>query len=77
MVVKILLRKAAGVRISDYEYVNGAYIKKPIQNDPFNFDEFVKKDVIKSEPATMRSMIDVRPFKETRSPVFIQVNPLL
>lgn len=76
-IVKILLRKAAGVRISDYEYVKGAYIKKPIQNDPFNFDEFVKKDVIKSEPATMRSMIDVRPFKETRSPVFIQVNLLL
>lgn len=64
-IVKRILRTSAGVRINDYS--NG--VITPIPNDPFNFDEFVRLDVDKTESAT-------RFYKETYNPLtFVHLAP--
>lgn len=54
-IVKILLRRAAGVRLCDYEYqsATGTFEIVPIPNDPFNIEEFIRNDVRKAWSAPM------------------------
>lgn len=48
-IVKRILRTAHGVRVS--EYVNSVY--RPIPNDPYSLEEFIRLDVKKTETATL------------------------
>lgn len=47
-IVKLLLRRAAGVPLTETD----------IPNDPFDFNQFVAKDVVKSMPADMRNAVE-------------------
>ncbi len=54
-IVKILLRRAAGVRLCDYEYQSDSetFELVPIPNDPFNMEDFIRNDTKKSWSAPM------------------------
>ncbi|OJV19068.1 MAG: hypothetical protein BGO30_07030 [Bacteroidetes bacterium 41-46] len=70
-IVKRILRTAAGVRASDY--LNG--VLTPIQNDPYNFNDFVSRDVKKTEAATLFYTKSYNPltFQQLAPPVLIEV----
>ncbi len=61
-IVKLLLRRAAGVRLSDYEYQHdtGTFELVPIPNDPFNMEDFIRNDVKKAWSAPMLAPVETR-----------------
>lgn len=70
-IVKRILRTAAGVRVSDY--LNG--VLTPIQNDPFNFENFVSLDSKKTEASSIFYTKSYNPltFQQLAPPVMINV----
>jgi hypothetical protein len=61
-IVKLLLRRAAGVRLYDYLYqsASGTFEVVPIPNDPFNMEDFMRNDVKKAWSAPMPIPSDTR-----------------
>ena len=70
-IVKRILRTAHNARVS--EYVNG--VLTPIPNDPYNFDEFVRLDVKKTEAGAQFYTKSFNPltFNQLAPPVMVEV----
>ena len=70
-IVKRILRTAHNARVS--EYVNG--VLTPIPNDPYNFDEFVRLDVKKTEAGIQFYTKSFNPltFNQLAPPVMVEV----
>lgn len=81
-IVKLLLRRAAGVRLYDYLYQSssGTYEVVPIPNDPFNMEDFMRNDMKKAWSAPMPIPSDTRSgqsFIPTQPVRFIPGSPAL
>ena len=81
-IVKLLLRRAAGVRLYDYLYqsASGTFEVVPIPNDPFNMEDFMRNDVKKAWSAPMPITADTRSgyfFIPTQPVRFIPGSPTL
>jgi len=81
-IVKLLLRRAAGVRLCDYVYQSstGTFEVVPIPNDPFNMEDFMRNDSKKAWSAPMPVTFDTRSdhiFIPTQPVRFILGSPAL
>mgnify|MGYP003768833803 FL=1 len=81
-IVKLLLRRAAGVRLCDYVYQSstGTFEVVPIPNDPFNMEDFMRNDSKKAWSAPMPVTFDTRSdqfFIPTQPVRFIPGSPTL
>lgn len=79
-IVKLLLRRAAGVRLCDYEYqpATGTFELVPIPDDPFNMEDFIRNDVKKAWSAPMLAPPDTRGdyfFIPTSPAIFVSGSP--